>query len=160
MAELSLSQLIQESLHSDYISEEEGEKKEPGFFKKAGDKVKEGGSYIHGKSGELGGWLGSKIKGDAADDSLRGKIGSHIQRNKHSYGYGAAGAGALATAGAGYGLYKGAKSLLSKKSLADKATSYVKKNPGKAAGASLAALGAGAGAAALIRYLRKKRKNG
>ena len=170
MAELSLSQLIQESLQSNYIAEEEGQEKS--FGAKAKEKAQEIANIVKGKAqgfaDSVGGLNRFISKSDASDQHWRNRLakGWWDHRNKI-----AAGAGVAGTAAVTYGAYKGGKALANRissgkgvfglgKSRVKQAKHFIKNNPGKAAaGASLAALGAGAGAAALIRYLRKKRKH-
>ena len=152
MAELSLSQLIQESLQSNYIAEEEEEKSaEPSFFSKVNTSWKDTGKK-----------LGQKIYGKMPEDmndsekaianpTIRQKLGQFVMKHPRST-TGALAAGGLTAAGVG-------AAYLHHRSKNKGILNKIKNNPGKAAGVSLAALGAGAGALAVMRYLRKKRKH-
>ena len=153
MAELSLSQLIQESLQNDYLIEKEEEEKsaEPSFFSKVNTSWKDTGKK-----------LGQKIYGKMPEDmndsekaianpTIRQKLGQFVMKHPRST-TGALAAGGLTAAGVG-------AAYLHHRSKNKGILNKIKNNPGKAAGVSLAALGAGAGALALMRYLRKKRKH-
>lgn len=170
MADLSISQIIQESL----IEEKQGV---PGYKANA-RKIGSGIKGLGGNIADSARSLGNKAKhyGGIARDYVANKASAGYQYAKTKAAEGAAyakanpGKTALMAAGAGgigYAAYKNRGKIMSAaKGLYNKATGntgvkgFMKRHGGKVAAGSLAAIGAGVGAKALLKYLRKKKKNG
>ena len=148
MADISLSQLINESL----IAEEEDSSNRN--YNSYGQTAVGGGSSVKGFFRNLG----NSIKGTAS------KIGSKIKddyefykRNPGQLRTPAKIAGAVAGGTAvAVGLKKGLDHYRDRNSFSGK----VKKHGGKVAAGTLAALGAGIGVKALLKYLRSQKSNG
>lgn len=164
MAELSISQLIQESLMNEADGDQNQQNNKPSWFETQKANMAErkrlaGEGYTSGRAAsglDANETSRSKKLGYAA-----GRTVKHFADNKWKYGIGAG-----ATAAAGIGGYLARKQIgglvdkfKNRNSLSNKVQKFGKKHGGKVAAGTAAALGAAVGTKALLRYLRNKKKS-
>ena len=152
MADISLSQLINESL----IAEEESQTaddKDQGWFSKLGGKIS--GAYNSAKERGSKVYNATKERGSKVYNATKEYAAAHPNVVK-----GAKIAGGTALVGAtALGIKKGIDAYKNNHSFVNRAKKFGKSNGGKVAAGTLAALGAGVGVKALLKYLRKKKRS-
>ena len=160
MADISLSQLINESL----IVEESqnADDKKQGWFSKLSGKVsstfnsaKERGTKAFNSAKERGtkAFNSTKERGTKTYNAAKEYVTDHPNIVKGAK----IGGGVALAGGAAYGLKKGYDAYKNSHSFVGRAKKFGSSTGGKVAAGTLAALGAGVGVKALLKYLRKKK---
>lgn len=151
MADISLSQLINESL----IVEESqnADDKKQGWFSKLSGKVS--GTFNSAKERGTKAYNAAKERGTKAYNAAKEYVTDHPNIVKGAK----IGGGVALAGGAAYGLKKGYDAYKNSHSFVGRAKKFGSSTGGKVAAGTLAALGAGVGVKALLKHLRKKKNS-